>query len=103
MKSNFTFLKEKWPLLYSIGNMAERYIYTDSNSCLYKLGLFGENIVNFMFNLDGIESPEENTHANRNPHSREQRLRRGSGKTHISERKLTDILLSTLWPNALAL
>lgn len=66
MKSNFAFLEERWPLLASIGSMAEKYVYTDSNSCLIKLGLFGETIVNFMFKLDNIKEPEEeNTHANR--------------------------------------
>lgn len=66
MKSNFAFLEEKWSLLASIGSMAEKYIYTDSNSCLFKLGLFGEAIVHLMFKLDNIEEPQtENTHANR--------------------------------------
>lgn len=66
VKSNFNFLKEKWPLLTSIGSTAEKYIYTDSNSCLIKLGLFGESIIHIMFVLDNIDEPAyENTHANR--------------------------------------
>ncbi|MBC9786530.1 type I restriction-modification system endonuclease [Heliobacterium chlorum] len=68
MKSNFTFLEEKWPLLASLGSMAEKYLYTDSNSCLIKLGLFAESIVRHMFALDNITEPQpqqENTHANR--------------------------------------
>ena len=55
LKSNFNFLEERWPLLTSIGSTAEKYIYTDSNSCLIKLGLFGESIVYLMFALDNIE------------------------------------------------
>ena len=66
MKSNFSFLEEKWPLLVSLGSMAEKYLYTDSNSCLIKLGLFAESIVRLMFTLDKIPEPlEDNTQANR--------------------------------------
>ena len=66
MKSNFSFLEEKWPLMASLGSMAEKYLYTDSNSCLIKLGLFAESIVQLMFMLDKLPEPQEdNTHANR--------------------------------------
>ncbi|MDA8222645.1 MAG: type I restriction-modification system endonuclease [Desulfitobacterium hafniense] len=66
MRSNFSFLEERWPLLASLGSMAEKYLYTDSNSCLIKLGLFAESIVRLMFALDKIPEPlEENTQANR--------------------------------------
>ena len=66
LKSNFDFLEERWSLLASIGSTAEKYIYTDSNSCLIKLGLFGESIVHIMLTLDNIVEPQtENTHANR--------------------------------------
>lgn len=66
LKSNFIFLEERWPLLTSIGNTAEKYLYSDPNSCLIKLGQFGESIVRLMFTLDFIPEPEEeNSHANR--------------------------------------
>lgn len=66
MKSNFVFLNKVFPVLANMGNMAENYLYSDTNSCLIKLGLFGETIVNLMFKLDQIETPEQdNTHANR--------------------------------------
>lgn len=66
LKSNFDFLEKKWPLLASIGSTAEKYIYTDSNSCLIKLGQFAETIVNLMFKLDSIQEPDkENTNDNR--------------------------------------
>lgn len=66
LKSNFCFLEERWPLLTSIGSTAEKYIYTDSNSCLIKLGKFAEAIVHLMFKLDGINEPDkENTNDNR--------------------------------------
>ncbi|APF28442.1 hypothetical protein NPD7_949 [Clostridium sporogenes] len=66
MKSNFDFLEERWPLLASIGSTAEKYIYTDSNSCLIKLGQFAETIVHIMFKLDDLKEPgKENTNDNR--------------------------------------
>ncbi len=66
MKSNFTFLEEKFPLLASLGSTAEKYLFPDSNSCLMKLGLFGEAVVRLMFVSDSIPEPQEdNTHANR--------------------------------------
>lgn len=66
MKSNFSFLAEKFPILSQIGILAEKYLYSDANSCLIKLGMLGETIVNLMLKLDGINPPEiENTHANR--------------------------------------
>ena len=66
MKSNFEFLSNSFPVLSSLGGTAESYLYSDTNSCLIKLGLFGETVVNLMMKLDGIEPPGyENTHSNR--------------------------------------
>jgi type I restriction enzyme R subunit len=66
MISNFEFFEKDFPVLLNLGNMAENYLYSDTNSCLIKLGLFGETIVNLMIKLDGINPPEfDNTHANR--------------------------------------
>jgi len=66
VKSNFEFLQGSYPLLAKIGNTAEAILYTDPNSCLIKLGMFGETVVNLMLKLDNIAPPEiENTHANR--------------------------------------
>lgn len=66
MKSNFEFLQDKFSVLAQIGSLAERYLYSDANSCLIKLGMFGETVVNLMLQLDGILPPEiDNTHANR--------------------------------------
>lgn len=64
--SNFSFLQEKWPILAQLGENAENYMYVDSNTAMIKAGLFAEKLVNIMFELDGIKTPEhENTHANR--------------------------------------
>ena len=48
MQSNFVFLQNDFPVLYQIGIIAEKYLYTDSNVCLIKLGMFGETMVNIM-------------------------------------------------------
>ncbi len=37
MKSNFEFLNIDFPVLARFGELAERYCYSDSNSCLMKL------------------------------------------------------------------
>ena len=34
MNSNFEFLQDKFPILYQIGVLAEKYLYSDANSCL---------------------------------------------------------------------
>lgn len=66
MKSNFEFLQKDFPVLFQIGSIAEKYLFSDSNSCLIKLGMFGESAVNLMFQLDRMDPPKtENTHANR--------------------------------------
>ena len=59
-KSNFDFLNKEFPVLANFGRLAEEYCFTDANSCLMKLGMIGENIVNLMFTYDRIPLPEEN-------------------------------------------
>lgn len=61
MKSNFSFLQSAFPVLANFGGLAEQYCYTDSNSCLMKLGMIGETIVNLIFSYDKIPLPVENT------------------------------------------
>lgn len=65
MSSNFDFLKDDFPVLANFGSLAEQYCYSDSNSCLMKLGMIGETIVNLMFTYDRIALPFENTAVNR--------------------------------------
>ena len=65
MKSNFSFLDKDFPVLAQFGKNAEAYLYSDSNSCLMKLGMIGETIVNLMFTYDKIALPLENTAVNR--------------------------------------
>ena len=59
MKSNFAFLEDTFPSLANFGKLAEKYCYSDSNSCLIKLGMIGETIVNLMFKFDKISPPIE--------------------------------------------
>ena len=42
MQSNFSFLKDRFPVLSNFGELAEKYLYSDPNSCLMKLGMIGE-------------------------------------------------------------
>lgn len=65
MKSNFEFLDKEFPVLSQFGKKAEAYLYSDSNSCLMKLGMIGETVVNLMFTYDRIMPPSENTAVNR--------------------------------------
>ena len=61
MKSNFAFLNKDFPVLFNFGHLAEEYCYSDSNSCLMKLGMIGETIINLMFTYDRIPLPVDNT------------------------------------------
>ena len=61
MKSNFIFLETAFPVLFQFGKQAETYLFSDSNSCLMKLGMIGETIVNLMFTYDKIPLPFDNT------------------------------------------
>lgn len=65
MRSNFAFLNSHFPVLENFGELAEKYLYSDSNSCLIKLGMIGETIVNLCFTYDRIPLPQDNTAANR--------------------------------------
>ena len=48
MKSNFDFLQTEFPVLSTFGCQAEKYCFSDPNSCLMKLGMIGESIVNLI-------------------------------------------------------
>lgn len=66
MKSNFDFLNRYWPALAQIGATAETYVYSDSNACIYKLGMFAERLVQEILVFEHIAEPAvDNTHANR--------------------------------------
>ena len=67
MSSNFLFLAEPFPVLEKMGSLAEVYLYTDVNACMYKMGSLAETIVNYIFDFENLKLPSgtENTHANR--------------------------------------
>lgn len=65
MNSNFSFLKDNFPVLANFGALAEKYCYSDSNSSLMKLGMIGETIVNLIFTYDRIQRPAEDNAAKR--------------------------------------
>lgn len=65
VKSNFAFLNDVFPVPGNFGELAEKYLYSDSNSCLMKLGMIGETVVNLIFTYDRIPLPYDNTAANR--------------------------------------
>jgi len=61
MAGNFTFLKEKWPELSEMAGIAEENLYCDPNTTIFKLRLFAEQLVDYMFAYDELEEPEENS------------------------------------------
>ncbi|MCK8827629.1 type I restriction-modification system endonuclease [Natroniella acetigena] len=64
-KSNFDFLKESWPILANLGELAEQNLYDDPNTTLIKLRMFGEKIVDYMFAYDKLEEPEDDRQFNK--------------------------------------
>ena len=63
---NFSFLDKVWPDLAKTGELAEQYLYSDTNTCFIKMGMLAESIVEYMLAYDGIAEPEyDNTNANR--------------------------------------
>ena len=52
--SNFSFLSDEFPALGKMGSLAEDYLFTDPNSCLFKIGSLAEGIVKQMLEFEGI-------------------------------------------------
>lgn len=66
MKSNFEFLNKYWPALAQIADTAEKYLYSDPNACMYKLGMFSERLVQEIMVFEGIPDPvTDNTQSKR--------------------------------------
>lgn len=64
--SNFTFLETRWGDLARLGDLSEKYVYSDPNTSVMKQGMLAEVMVKYMLAYDGIKEPEyDNTHANR--------------------------------------
>ncbi len=63
---NFTFLETYWSDLSRLGDLSEKYVYSDPNTSVIKQGMLAELMVKYMLAYDGIKEPEyDNTHANR--------------------------------------
>lgn len=65
IRSNFSFLAEKWPILAELGEMAEKNIYHDPNTTLIKLRLFGETMAKFILAFENLEEPLERQQVDR--------------------------------------
>lgn len=61
MKSNFNFLVKEYPILANLGVLSERYIYDDPNTALFKMRLYGEKMVETIFEIHHLDFPYENT------------------------------------------
>lgn len=63
---NFTFLESRWSDLARLGDLSEKYVYSDPNTSVIKQGMLAEVMVKYMLAYDGIKEPDyDNTHANR--------------------------------------
>ncbi|MDR2569999.1 MAG: type I restriction-modification system endonuclease [Oscillospiraceae bacterium] len=63
--SNFIFLADEFPELEKLGALAEGYLYTDPNSCLFKIGSLAEAAVKQMMDFEGMIAGERETHADK--------------------------------------
>ena len=63
---NFTFLENRWSDLARLGELSEKYIYSDPNTSVIKQGMLAEVMVKYMLAYDGVKEPDyDNTHASR--------------------------------------
>jgi hypothetical protein len=76
MESNFRFLSSEYPILANLGILAERYIHDDTNTSLFKMRLFGEKMVETIFEIHQLDFPYDNT-----AFRRLEMLRRTGGST----------------------
>ncbi len=61
MESNFKFLSTEYPILANLGILAEKYLHEDPNTTLFKMRLFGEKMVETIFDIHQLDFPYENT------------------------------------------
>ncbi|WP_159887242.1 type I restriction-modification system endonuclease [Paenibacillus puerhi] len=65
MAGNFEFLESRWTLLSGLGEMAERNLYTDPNTSLIKLRMFGETLTKYICALEELDEGREWTQVER--------------------------------------
>lgn len=61
MNSNFLFLSKEFSILANLGTQAEKYIQDDAPAALFKMRLFGEKMVEKIFEIHQLNFPFENT------------------------------------------
>lgn len=52
--SNFTFLATHWSDLSRLGDLSEKYVYSDPNTSIMKQGMLAEIMVKYMLAYDGM-------------------------------------------------
>lgn len=58
--SNFQFLESHWTDLAKLGDLSEKYVYSDPNTSIIKQGILSEVMVKYMLAYDGIRKlPEQ--------------------------------------------
>ncbi|GAB6178784.1 type I restriction-modification system endonuclease [Desulfotomaculum defluvii] len=62
---NFAFLKERWPILANLGEMAEKNVHSDPNTTLIKLRLFAEMMAKFILAFENMQDPVDNNQNSR--------------------------------------
>lgn len=61
MNSNFLFLSKEFSILSNLGTQAEKYIHDDPPVAIFKMRLFGEKMVEKIFEIHQLDFPYENT------------------------------------------
>src|SRR5687767_7905164 len=56
-RSNFSFFTGQWSILANLGELAEKNVYTDPHTSLFKTRLFGETLSKFILAFENIEEP----------------------------------------------
>lgn len=64
-QSNFKFLEDKWPLLSKLAELAEKNLYSDPNTTMIKLRMFGEKMVEFIIAEEKLADPYERNQISR--------------------------------------
>ena len=59
--SNFNFLESHWTDLAKLGDLSEKYVYSDPNIFVIKQRMLAEVMVKYMLAYDDIPEPEYDT------------------------------------------
>lgn len=62
---NFEMLRARWSHLADLGAFAEQYLYNDPSSALVKLRMYAEQMVQWVYEIVGLEVPEIDSQNNR--------------------------------------